>query len=78
MILLQLSEENTNCDGGHFVFLTCPLSLCVSDDVTNLLAVSPDQDHGNSGFLYSKEYILLLLAHRVFEGLCPPPPAPPQ
>ena len=31
MILLQLSEENTNCDGGHFVFLIGPLSL--SDDV---------------------------------------------
>ena len=33
MILLQLSEENTNCDGGHFVFLMGPLSLSVSNDV---------------------------------------------
>ena len=35
MILLQLSEENTHCDGGYFVFLMCPLSLSVSDDVTS-------------------------------------------
>ena len=34
-ILLQLSEENTNCDGGHFVLLMGPLSLGVSDDVTS-------------------------------------------